>query len=103
MKRRILVVEDDGALARILRDNLSFEGFDVEWAEDGSSAVTKSRAFCPDLIVLDLMLPDGSGFDLLGTLRQGSRMPVIILTARSEEGQAPRPAHRRRRLHHETV
>jgi DNA-binding response OmpR family regulator len=85
MKRRILVVEDDSALARILRDNLTFEGFDVDWAEDGLSAVTKSRAFCPDLIVLDVMLPDGSGFDLLGVLRQGNRTPVIILTARDQK------------------
>ena len=85
MKPRILVVEDDRPLARVLRDNLAFEGFDVEGADDGVSAVAKVRSFAPDLIVLDIMLPDTNGFDLFGVLRQGGRVPIIILTARGQK------------------
>jgi DNA-binding response OmpR family regulator len=85
MKRRILLVEDDRALARVLRDNLAFVGFDVDWAEDGHSAVSKARAFAPDLIVLDVMLPDTNGFDLLGLLRRGSRTPIVMVTARGQK------------------
>ena len=85
MKKRILVVEDDASLARVLRDNLVFEGFDVEWAADGHAAVTAARAFAPDLVVLDVMLPGRDGFDLCGLLRQGGATPIIMLTARSQK------------------
>ncbi|MBI3264596.1 MAG: response regulator transcription factor [Acidobacteria bacterium] len=85
MKKRILVVEDDAALARVLRDNLAFDGFDVECVTDGHSALRKVRAFVPDLIVLDIMLPDTNGFDLCGVLRQGGRAPIIILSARGQK------------------
>lgn len=82
MKPRILLVEDDRALARVLRDNLSAVGFEVEWANDGNAGLTKVRTFAPDLIVLDVMLPDTNGFDLLGLLRRGNRIPIVMLTAR---------------------
>jgi len=85
MTKRILVVEDDASLARVLRDNLVYEGFDVEWAADGHAAVTASRAFAPDLVVLDVMLPGRDGFDLCGLLRQGGATPIIMLTARSQK------------------
>jgi DNA-binding response OmpR family regulator len=85
MKTRILVVEDDAALARVLRDNLTYEGFQVECAADAREASACSKTFTPDLVVLDLMLPDGNGFDLCGHLRQGGRTPIIILTARSHK------------------
>jgi DNA-binding response OmpR family regulator len=85
MKRRILVVEDDRALVRILRDNLAYEGFEVACVEDGSRAVLVSREFVPDLILLDLMLPDRSGFELCGILGRGGRTPIIILTARGQK------------------
>src|SRR5262245_18219002 len=84
MKTRILVVEDDSALARVLSDNLAFEGYDVAWAASGTSAVDKVRAFAPDLIVLDIMLPGKSGFELFGLLGQGGRIPIVVLTARSQ-------------------
>jgi two-component system OmpR family response regulator len=83
MKTRILVVEDDGALARVLHDNLSFEGFHVQCAPDAHAALEASKTFSPDLVVLDVMLPDGNGFDLCRNLQRGGRTPVIILTARS--------------------
>jgi DNA-binding response OmpR family regulator len=85
MKKRILVVEDDAALARVLRDNLGFDGFDVQCVGSGASALNAVKSFTPDLVVLDLMLPDASGFDLFGTLRQGGGTPIIILTARSQK------------------
>jgi DNA-binding response OmpR family regulator len=85
MKKRILVVEDDAALARVLRDNLAFCGFDVACVIDGALALAKAREFAPDLIVLDITLPGTNGFDLCGVLRQGSRTPIIILTARSQK------------------
>jgi DNA-binding response OmpR family regulator len=85
MKKRVLVIEDDAALARVLRDNLAFEGFDVEWVGDGDLAVASARAFAPDLILLDIMLPGRSGFELFGLLRQGGPTPIIVLTARSEK------------------
>jgi DNA-binding response OmpR family regulator len=85
MKTRILVVEDDAALARVLRDNLSFEGFQVHWAPDAHLAIEASKEFAPDLVILDVMLPDGDGFELCSFLRQGGRTPVIMLTARSQK------------------
>ena len=84
MNPRILLVEDDGSLARVLRDNLTFEGFEVAWVEDGGGAIAKARSFAPDLIVLDVMLPDQDGFELFGALRQQGRTPIIMLTARGE-------------------
>lgn len=81
MKRRILVVEDDHDLSRILRDNLQYEGFDVECVTMGGAAISAARDFVPDLVLLDVMLPDRNGFDLCGVLSGGGRTPVIMLTA----------------------
>ncbi len=85
MRKHILVVEDDVPLARVLRDNLLFEGFDVECVPDGHRAVAAVRERAPDLVVLDVMLPDMDGFDLCGILRQGRRTPVVFLTARGQK------------------
>lgn len=85
MKKRILVVEDDAALARVLRDNLAFEGFEVEWAADGHRAVDAARGFAPDLVILDVMLPGRDGFELCGLLRRGGAVPIVMLTARSQK------------------
>ena len=85
MKKRILIVEDDASLARVLRDNLTFDGFDVKCAADGDTALSEARTFAPDLVVLDVMLPDTNGFDLCGVLRHGGQTPIIMLTARSQK------------------
>jgi DNA-binding response OmpR family regulator len=85
MKKRILVVEDDQALSRVLSDNLTFCGFDVATVGDGNDVVGRVRAFCPDLVLLDIMLPGQNGFDLCGLIRQGGRTPVIMLTARDQK------------------
>jgi DNA-binding response OmpR family regulator len=84
MKKRILIVEDDAALARVLTDNLVFEGFDVHWTADGHRAVDAARSFAPDLVVLDIMLPGRDGYELCGLLRRGGTVPIIMLTARSQ-------------------
>src|SRR5262245_57042367 len=85
MKKRILVVEDDAAIARVLRDNLGFEGYDVACVSTGAAAVSTVKAFAPDLVVLDLMLPDTNGFDLFPAVSQHGRIPVMILTARGQK------------------
>lgn len=85
MKKRILVVEDDRAIARVLTDNLRFAGYEVAHLDDGAEVVTKVRTFAPDLVLLDVMLPGKDGFSLLGLIRQGGRTPVIMLTARDQK------------------
>jgi two-component system OmpR family response regulator len=84
MSKRVLIVEDDAPLARVLRDNLAFVGFEVEWVADADAAVDRARNLALDLIILDVMLPGRNGFELCGLLRQGRRTPIIFLTARSD-------------------
>ena len=85
MRPRILIVEDDSSLAQILRDNLLVDGFDVEWASHPDTALSLNRSFVPDLVLLDVMLPDVSGFELARVLRYGGKTPIIILSARGEK------------------
>ena len=83
---RILVVEDNPDVAEGLRLNLELEGHAVLQAADGAAALACLQAHEPDLIVLDLMLPNVDGFEALATLREsGHEMPVLILSARQEE------------------
>jgi DNA-binding response OmpR family regulator len=79
---RVLLVEDDSLLAKVLSDNLTFDGFEVERAADARSALKLLTSFGPDLVVLDVMLPDQSGFEMFESLHQGGRTPIIFLTAR---------------------
>jgi two-component system response regulator VicR len=85
MNRRVLIVEDNAGLASVLADNLVIEGFEVQTVDDGDLAISKTREFAPDLIILDVMLPGKDGFELCGLLRQGRRTPIIMLTARSQK------------------
>ena len=85
MKKRVLIVEDDSNLAAFMRENLLFEGFEVNWAADGETALAHAKAFMPDLVVLDIMLPDTSGFEICGALRRNGRVPVLIVSARSHK------------------
>jgi DNA-binding response OmpR family regulator len=83
---KILIVEDDDAMAAALRDGFTFEGYDVQHAKDGEAALTMARARLADLVILDVMLPKISGLDVLKHLRaDGNAMPVIMLTARGQE------------------
>jgi DNA-binding response OmpR family regulator len=86
MKRRILVVEDDTSLARVLCDNLVYEGFDVVHACDGRRALEEGNAFKPDLVLLDLTLPGLDGFEVCRKLaEEESRTAIIMLTARGQK------------------
>ncbi len=83
---RILIVEDNPDLAYGLRTGLEIEGYEVQVAEDGETGLERARAWSPDLVMLDLMLPGMDGYRVLKTLREGgSDVPVLILTARGEE------------------
>jgi DNA-binding response OmpR family regulator len=88
---RILVVEDNADLAYGLKNNLEIEGYDVEVAADGARGLQRIREMRPDLVILDLMLPELDGFRVLRSTRAESfRMPVLILTARGEESDKVR-------------
>jgi DNA-binding response OmpR family regulator len=83
---RILIVEDERAVARGLEYGLAKEGFAVLWAETGRQALDLARSRDPHLILLDIRLPDISGFDVCRQLRaEGLRQPILTLTARDEE------------------
>lgn len=82
---RVLVVEDDPALGRLLCENLAFEGYQVDSASDAATAIASARQSPPDLMLLDLMLPDGDGFDVCREVsRSTPRTSIIILTAKQE-------------------
>ena len=91
MTKRVLVVEDNADLAYGLRNNLEIEGYDVEIAGDGAMGLQRAIDASPDLVILDLMLPQMDGFRVLRELRAASlSMPVLILTARGEESDKVR-------------
>ncbi len=86
MSNRILVVEDEPAILRGLQDNLRVEAFDVLTAADGETGYRLATESKPDLIILDLMLPKMSGYEICRKLRSaGVNTPILMLTARSEE------------------
>ncbi|MBH5333363.1 response regulator transcription factor [Streptomyces pactum] len=85
MSARILVVEDDVKQARLIRIYLEREGHAVRTVGDGRTAIDQARASRPDLIVLDVMLPHVDGLDVCRVLRAESRVPILLLTARSTE------------------
>lgn len=82
MGERILLVEDEEKLARMVELELQYEGYKVEKAFDGRSGLERARSGDFDLILLDIMLPQLSGMEVLRRLRKESRVPVIMLTAR---------------------
>lgn len=83
--RTVLVVDDEPEIVRILRDYLERAGFNVLTAADGAAAVVAARRHKPDLVVLDLSLPSLDGLDVARTLRREAEVPIIMLTARTEE------------------
>ena len=84
-KRRILLVEEEESTTAPLSEALAREGFDTSVAGTAASALATAADMRPDLVLLDVMLPDGSGFDVARELRRTSRVPIIMLTARGEE------------------
>ncbi len=83
--RRILVVDDEERMVRFIRLNLEHDGFKVVEAFRGTQAIDRLRSSLPDLILLDVMLPDIDGFEVLRMVREISSVPVIMLTAKGEE------------------
>ena len=83
--RRILVVDDEERMVRFIRLNLEHDGFQVIEAYNGTQAIDKMRSGLPDLILLDVMMPDIDGFEVLRIIREISTVPVIMLTAKGEE------------------
>ncbi|WP_249009630.1 response regulator transcription factor [Conexibacter sp. DBS9H8] len=79
---RVLVVEDDDAIAQVLQRSLRMEGYDVRLAGDGVSALDQAHAFLPDLVILDLGLPKLDGLEVAKTLRKSDDVPILVLTAR---------------------
>jgi DNA-binding response OmpR family regulator len=84
-KRTILVVEDEPKLLGVVRDYLERDGYRVLTAADGREALDRFRSSRPDLIVLDLMLPEMDGMEVCRRIRRDSDVPIIMLTARAEE------------------
>jgi DNA-binding response OmpR family regulator len=83
--KTVLVVEDESKIASVVADYLQHAGFQVSIAHDGATALERARALPPDLVVLDLGLPDMDGFDVARELRRHSSLPIIMLTARGDE------------------
>lgn len=83
---KVLIIEDDPTMAVVLRDGFASEGYDVRVAHDGSTGLQHATQQAMDLIILDIMLPQLSGFDLCQELRRaGNTVPIIMLTARGQE------------------
>ena len=86
-KKKILLVEDDQALANVYESRLNIEGFETMWVQNGEEALSATVSFKPDLIVLDAMMPKISGFDVLDILRntpETNNIHVVMLTALSQ-------------------
>jgi len=84
-RRRILVVDDEPRMIHFIRLNLEHDGFQVFEASSGSQALERLRDHLPDLVLLDVMMPDLDGFETLRLIREISTVPVIMLTAKGEE------------------
>jgi two-component system KDP operon response regulator KdpE len=84
-RRKILVVDDEERMVRFIRLNLEHDGFQVVEAFNGKQALERLRDETPDLVLLDVMMPDLDGFEVLRMMREVSQVPVIMLTARSDE------------------
>lgn len=84
-RQLILIVEDEGSLADSVRYNLEREGYAVTVAADGRRALERFREESPSLVILDLMLPEVSGLDVCRSIRAGSDVPIIMVTAKDSE------------------
>ncbi|MCS3917626.1 response regulator [Fervidibacter sacchari] len=88
MKRKILVVDDEVAIVRVLRDRLEMEGFEVLTAYDGAQGVEIARKEQPDLIIMDITMPNMDGLTATRLLREQpetAHIPIVMLTARGQE------------------
>jgi two-component system catabolic regulation response regulator CreB len=85
MKPRILIVEDEPGIADTIQYALRTDGFEPLWCATGEEALARARDAVPALVILDVGLPDASGFEIFKRLRETSDVPVVFLTARSDE------------------
>jgi two-component system, OmpR family, KDP operon response regulator KdpE len=85
MKKRILVVDDEPRIRRFVRMNLELEGYEVYEADNGLDALNKVREDLPDLVLMDVMMPNLDGFETLARVREFSSVPVIMLTVKGDE------------------
>jgi two-component system KDP operon response regulator KdpE len=88
--RLILVVDDEPRMVRFVQMNLELEGYQVTTASSGMEAIDKVREEIPDLVILDIMMPEMDGYETLENIRQTSSVPVIMLTVKAEEGDKVR-------------
>jgi two-component system, OmpR family, KDP operon response regulator KdpE len=84
-KQRILIVDDEPQITRVLRRSLTTHGYDVHVASDGESAIQTFGDWSPDLVVTDLSMPNMDGLELCRNLRAVSQLPIIVLSVRGEE------------------
>jgi DNA-binding response OmpR family regulator len=85
---RILVVDDDPVILRLIEVNLDLEGFEVVTADRGEDAIARARDSAPDLIILDLMMPEMSGWEIAERLREDEKtkgIPLVFLSARTQD------------------
>ena len=87
IRERILVVEDEKSISHFISTVLNNNGYETMQARSGSEAQSIISSHCPDLIILDLGLPDMDGLDILKQLRSWSSLPVVVVSARSHERQ----------------
>jgi two-component system KDP operon response regulator KdpE len=83
--RRILVVDDEPQITRVLRTSLSSQGYDIRVANDGETALEILKDWTPDLVVTDLAMPNMDGLELCRSLRSKSQVPIIVLSVRGQE------------------
>lgn len=83
--RLLLVVDDEARMRRFIRMNLELEGYQIIEAENGLVALEQIRQYTPDLVIMDVMMPEMDGFETLKLLREISTVPVILLTVKSDE------------------
>ena len=93
MTKTVLIVEDDELNRKLFNDILTFEGYETRTAADASAALAAAREHRPDLILMDIELPEGSGLDVAGALKRDSALadvPVVVVTAHAMQGDEDR-------------
>jgi len=86
-KKKVLVVDDERAILTVLSIKLRISGYDVVTASDGGQAIGLVESTCPDIMLLDVIMPGMDGFEVLEKVRATSRLPIIVFSARPENAQ----------------